>query len=244
MATILKIVTFALFFVILIYYCFMGFVYQSFRWMAGAWIICLFLIPGKVEAQQFLYADTSNFIEIIVPGIPFSMLEVSATGGTIEKTKRTRPAYPSSRNTMGNTLVKSVTVECWIARPAQVLSINGKRPEFKISVGVKIGDSIKVFATKKYDVKTVYYLDIEKESHILTEENVMKDDIILTNNNMGNVFNLIFYTPNGQSVTPPANHPKGHLSEAEKKVLRSMKSGGKMYIKFSSFSNTVELIRE
>ncbi len=217
--------------------------YQLFRWIAGAWMGCLFLVSEEVTAQSFLYADVDNYLDIHVPGIPYSLLHISTTGGTIERGERTI-LVPTQKDRMGNMQFKKEIVKCWIARPEWVPGENGERPEFKVSVGIQVRDSVKVFATKTYNLKTVLYIDVTKESHILTEEDVMKEDVILINNTMGNTFNLIFYVPNGQSVTPPKDHPKAHLFDAEKKVLRNMKSKGKMYIKFPGFNNTIELIRE
>ncbi len=106
----------------------MKFVYQSFRWMAGAWIICFLLMPEKIaaQAQSDLYAEIDQRIKIDVPNIPLSMLEITVTGGTI---RQTDSPYNDSgtfyREDERFKRHKKGVSTYWIVRPAWVLARYG-----------------------------------------------------------------------------------------------------------------------
>jgi hypothetical protein len=205
--------------------------------VAGVWITCCLLTPDKLAAQ--LYAETDNLIKIDIPDVPLSMLEISATGGTI---KQTKDPYDSGNFSTYNERYKKGVSTYWIARPSWVLSEYGQRPEFVVAISVEINGKTKVLATKRYTLKTAFYIDVRKEVHIITPENLLNDDIMLINNNRGNIFNLIYYASNGKSVSPPEEHRNGLFSEKEKQALRDLKTGSKMYIKFQNYSKVIELI--
>jgi hypothetical protein len=214
---------------------------KSFRWVVtGVWIICCLLAPGKLaaQAQPYLYAEIDNFIKIDVPGVPFSMLEISATGGTIKQTKSPYENVDRytiiDKSTEKYKRYKKGVSTYWIAHPAWVLAEFGQRPEFVVTASVKMGGTKKVLATQRYALKTAFFINARKETYTITSEDLLKDDIILINSNMVNVFNLIYYVPNGQSVSPAADHPGGRFTEKEKQVIHDMKTGSKMYIKFPS----------
>jgi len=205
--------------------------------------MCCLLIPEKLAAQSELYAEIDQRIKIDVPNVPLSMLEISVTGGTIKPT--TSPYYDigimSYKDEKFKRHKRGVSTY-WIVHPSWVLAEGGRRPEFVITVSARMGDKTKVLATKKYILKTAFYLDARKDVHTITPEDLLKDDIILVNSNVGNVFNLIYYASNGKSVSPPAEHFMGRFTEKEKQVLHDLKIGSKMYIKFPGSSRTIELI--
>jgi len=215
--------------------------------MTGVWVICSLLMPGKLAAQSHLYAEADNLIKIDVPDLPLSMLEISAKGGTIKQTKSPYENVDKytviDKESAKYKRYKKGISTYWIAHPSWVLSEYGQRPEFVLTVSVKLGGGkTKVLATKRYRLKTAFIINARKDSHIITSEDLLKDDIILENSNSGNKFNLIFYTPSGKSVSPAEEHPNGLFSEKEKQVLRELKPGSKMYIKFPSYTRIIELI--